>query len=443
MSMPPIAPAEKSEPWKRVLAGSRWLLIDRTVRMGFGFLVSVALARLLGPSRFGTFVYATAMAALFQPLVSLGMERIVIRDLVRFKEDRSMLLGTATLLRFLGGGVGLAVLVGASAWSGALSGESRWVVTIIAAGNVFMAADVVDWAFQARGHFGLPVVIRVVVFILAASIRLFLAASGASLLLIADTVLGEFALVAILLGFAALRGKELPLGSWSWNSGKAMHLLALSWPLLLAEIAIWVFQRLDLVMLQHFEPGRDVGWFASASRLTQAAQMIPVVAVQVLAPEAARTGSLKETLALTGRAMRVLAMVAYAVTFATCFLASWLVPLLFGEAYDGAVRLVMIMSWSNVFVYLGCCHAMYLVTVDLQRISLYLTWTTAAVSLVLNLLLIPRWHGLGAAVASLAAYGITAMFGVLVYEESRPLFRENLKALIMPVQWAWHRFGAK
>jgi hypothetical protein len=73
---------EGSPTLQRIVPNAGWMVADRLVRMALGLVVGAWVARYLGPSRFGGFNFALAFVALFSPLATLGIERIVVRDLV-------------------------------------------------------------------------------------------------------------------------------------------------------------------------------------------------------------------------------------------------------------------------------------------------------------------------------------------------------------------------
>jgi PST family polysaccharide transporter len=418
--------------WWRTPAGSGWLLVDRFVRMGLGFILSAVLARMLGPAVYGTFIYATTLATLFLPLVSLGLERIVIRDLARSIDQRPALLGAGGALRFLGGFLSSTLAIAVAWLLGTGDPRLRLIVAVIASGNVFMAADVVDWAFQADARFRVPVIARLIGFILSTVAKLLLAWKAASIVWLAVAVFGEMAFTGILLLFLARKIPGASLGSWLFHRDMAVRLLISSWPLLLAEVAVGIFQRFDLVILNHFANKVEVGYYAVASKLAQASFFLPTIAVQVFSPLAARATDARAVLALTTRIMTVLTSAGLAISVVLCAGSPWLIPLLFGRTYLPSIPLLAILSWTNVFAFMGCCHGLYLVTINQQWISLRLTWITALCSLCLNLALIPRWHATGAAAAAAGAMGLTTLFGVALFRESRPLFFLNFRAMAAP-----------
>jgi PST family polysaccharide transporter len=290
----------------------------------------------------------------------------------------------------------------------------------------------VDWAFQADARFRAPVLTRLIGFILGTVAKLLLAWKAASIIWLAVAVFGEMAFTGILLLFLARKIPGASLGAWSFNRDVAMSLLANSWPLLLAEVATCIFQRFDLVILNHFTTESEVGHYAVASKLAQAAFFLPTIAVQVFSPHTARAADASAVLALTARIMTVLTCTGLAIAVVLCAGSPWLIPLLFGRNYLPSVRLLAVLAWNNVFAFMGCCQALYLVTINQQWISLRLTWMTAICIICLDLALIPRWHATGAAAASVGAMGLTTLFGVALFRESRPLLFLNFQAMAAP-----------
>ncbi|MBD3696357.1 oligosaccharide flippase family protein [Klebsiella pneumoniae] len=65
------------------------------------------LARYLGPNDFGVYNYLISIITLLTPLIALGLNAVVVRDLVdaqrEEQNDTNVILGTSCILRFFGG----------------------------------------------------------------------------------------------------------------------------------------------------------------------------------------------------------------------------------------------------------------------------------------------------------------------------------------------------
>ena len=64
--------------------------------------VGIYVARYLGPERFGLLSYANSFVGLFTAIATLGLDGIVVRELVKLPGQRDKLLGTSFLLKVAG-----------------------------------------------------------------------------------------------------------------------------------------------------------------------------------------------------------------------------------------------------------------------------------------------------------------------------------------------------
>src|SRR5665647_2357985 len=88
---------------KKMAGNTGWLFADRMIRMGVGVVIWIWIARYLGPEQFGLLNYSIAFVALLSPIAMLGLDNLVIRDVVRNPELKDELLGTAFMMRIAGG----------------------------------------------------------------------------------------------------------------------------------------------------------------------------------------------------------------------------------------------------------------------------------------------------------------------------------------------------
>ena len=80
-----------------------WLFFDKILRMGLGFFVGVWIVRYLGPEQFGLLSFAAAFVGLFGAFTALGLQGIVVRDIVRNPDCAPESLGTSAILQLIGG----------------------------------------------------------------------------------------------------------------------------------------------------------------------------------------------------------------------------------------------------------------------------------------------------------------------------------------------------
>jgi PST family polysaccharide transporter len=86
-----------------MIANAWWLFLDKILRMGVGLVINVQITNYIGTAGNGLFNYAVMFVGMFYPLVTLGMDTIVVRELVNHPENKETILGTDLILRLCGG----------------------------------------------------------------------------------------------------------------------------------------------------------------------------------------------------------------------------------------------------------------------------------------------------------------------------------------------------
>ncbi|MFT4754375.1 MAG: O-antigen/teichoic acid export membrane protein, partial [Salibacteraceae bacterium] len=69
-----------------------WLFVEKIFRIISGLFVGIWVARYLGPKDFGMFSYAMSFVGLFITVGSLGVDSILVRELVKSPERRNTLI---------------------------------------------------------------------------------------------------------------------------------------------------------------------------------------------------------------------------------------------------------------------------------------------------------------------------------------------------------------
>ena len=71
-----------------ILSNTSWLFFDKFIRILAALFVGLWMARYLGPEQFGLLSFAIAFIALFAAIATLGIDNIVIREIVRTSFSR-------------------------------------------------------------------------------------------------------------------------------------------------------------------------------------------------------------------------------------------------------------------------------------------------------------------------------------------------------------------
>jgi PST family polysaccharide transporter len=128
------------------------------------------------------------------------------------------------------------------------------------------------------------------------------------------------------------------------------------------------------------------------------------------------------------------AMLAYALVIPTSLLSHHIISLLYGDAYRGAETIFTILIWGCLFVFLGTAREQFLISEGMMRFIMIATSIGAISNILLNILLIPIYSGVGAAIATLVAEFITVFLCSFFMNRFRNIGVMLCKSIIYPLR---------
>lgn len=395
---------------KAVIHNTGWLMFDRMIRLLLGLFVGAWVARFLGPAQFGTLAYVVAFIAIFQAIAKLGADSIVVRDIVHAPEKAGHTLGTLFALRLFAGLIGWVVAILVVTITNPDDNQLILLTAIVGATVVFQAADTIDLWFQSQSQSRRTVLSKLAAYGLANGLKVILILAGASLTAFAFTIMLEFLLAAIGL-FVAYR--RFPTRDrWTFTSGFVRHILSQSWPFLLSSLSIIIYMRIDQIMLKSIRGEHELGIYAAALPLSQLWQAIPITLATSLAPYVARKKlegpeAYEQSLLYVFRLVGGLSLGA---SIVTALSAPFIIPFLYGPTYAAAIDVLIIHVFSNVFIALGVAQGLWAANDPAGgRVMFVKTLCGGAASIAINIIVIPRWGAMGAAMTAVIAQFLAAV----------------------------------
>jgi PST family polysaccharide transporter len=415
---------------QKILSNIIWLSLDKFLRLGVGAVVGVWIARYLGPAQFGILNYTIAFVALFSPLGSLGVESILVRDVLSEDDARRKLsLGTAFALRCAGslaGAILACSLIGVFRPGNSLA---FGLVAIAGAGLVVQSFDVIDLWFQSQVRAKFAVYAKNAAFLILSITRVGLLVAKMPLITFAWATLAESTLGAAGLVLMYRRTGE-HLRRWRASMPRAGRFLKDSWPLAFANLATILYMRIGQVMLGNILSDREVGVYSVAIRLAEMWYFIPMSIASSVFPSVIKAK--REDAALYGKRLEMfysmMSMISLSVAAVTFLFADTIITVIFGAEYVDAGPVLSVYIWASVPVFLNIASSQHLIADNRTSVALYRTLAGAATNILLNIVLIPKYGVIGAAVAALLSYCVTT-FCIAVVPDLRDQVRMMLRSL--------------
>ena len=413
------------------LSNIGWLGGDRFLRMFGAVVVGTAVARHLGPDRFGLLNYGLAIYGLFNILSNLGLDSLVIRDIALDESKEPHILGTAFVLKAV---ASVVTTVAAIATTRILEPHNTILILIVALmsiASISQALDVIDYFFQARTQSRYVVVPRSIVFVLASIARIVAVFLHMGLLAFAWIAALEVLAGEIGLGIAYLWVRR-PQLRWNWHAIRAKQQLIESWPLLISGVMISINMRTDQLLLGKMASMEAVGNYSAAIRLSEIWYAIPIIVTTSVMPRLLR--SFESNPAHYYKRLQLfyesMVFVSVLVVAGTMIAGPFAVRLLYGNHFTSAAGILSIHIWTGIFVAVGCIGGQQYVHERITVSVIQRTVLGAIVNVALNLLWIPIWGGIGSAMATLVSYSISSYFGDALDRRTRHIFRMKTQAYL-------------
>lgn len=390
--------------------------------VGIGMVIAIVLARLLGAADFGEYSYVLAIVTLLAIPTQLGLPNLVIRETAR-----AQLAGTPE--------VTLAVW----RWTHQLVALiSIFSIFLLIAGFILLPAENVEFwswfwaipllplialgsirgaALRGLGKVNLgqlpEILLRPVFFLVLLGIGIFLSTTELSpARAMQFHALG--ALLAFLVGGYWLF-RYRPRSAKHYTLSRETHRLWLKSAAVLGLVSgLQVFNaNADLVMLGILRGTVDVGIYKVAMTIAGSATFVLASLNVVIMPQVVmllKQGDRPALQAVVGRTARLSFMAALAITIALILSGMPLLRLTFGPEFISAY-------WPMLALLIGNCISAFFGPVTLvlnmagqEKETLKGVMAGAAVNIALNFLLIPKFGGFGAAIASTSSLTIWNVF---------------------------------
>ncbi len=392
---------------RRIVAkNSAVILAARVIDILFSFGQVALVTRYLAPERYGDFAWIWAYILVFQPAVNFETDKIIIRNVAQQPQKASSILGSvlwikwALMLVFIGLALGIAPF---------FTLDRAMMIAVVVAvfselfQHHFMTFNGIFNAFQ-RMEYDTLLTAASRTTIIAAIIIVFITDAGFIALFIAiaagSVLKGTLALIFTL--------KRFCKPDLSFNIGMAKAILKDAAPLTLAAFFTHAAFKADVFLLKALKDSTEVALFNLPHVLVMNLQVLPLAFVGALFPVFSRM-HLSDPRRLGYIFKRVFLALSFAglvIAVVLYLLSEWIILLVSGAQYLMAADALRIICWSVVFLFWNFLISTTLISIGKQYLIPISSFLVLASKIAIDLALIPCYGFLGAAIGTVASYGI-------------------------------------
>lgn len=384
----------------RITQNAFWIIGCRIIQSLLSLVVSMMSARYLGPSNYGVIQYASSLLTFITPVMQLGFTTIIVNEFISHPKKEGEILGTSILCCLcsaLASMLGI-VLFAASVNKG--NTETIIVCALMSLNLIFSAFELSQYWFQAKLLSKYTSVVSLISYTLISLYKLYLLATKKSIYWFAISYALDVMLIAVclLIIYKKLGGDKL-----KFSLPLAKSMFSRSKYYILSGIMLAVFTQTDKVMLEHMIDSAATGHYSAAVTCAGLASFVFAAIIDSGRPvifEAHKKS--KEEFELTvKRLYSILIYLSLAQCIVMSIIPNFIIGITYGPDFYPAASALRIVVWYTTLAYVGNIRNIWILAESKQRYQWRIDLSGALTNVVLNILFIPKWGIIGAAVASL------------------------------------------
>ena len=409
------------------LINSLWMLLEKSSRIISGILVGVLVARYLGPSQYGLINYALSVISIFTILSTLGLDSIVVRELITRKDKRNEILGTTFFMRLVGAAI---VIIGSTAYSFLRDTPDKTITVFIVSLSIALQSFVViDFYFQSQVKGKYTAIGQVLTLLISSVVKLLLIYFSAHVYWFAGMAVFEAGLTVVnQIRFFKKEGMEI--SKWRFSMLEAKELLLHSYPLILSSLVLMLYQKSGEILILRFLRDLDfVGQYSAAVRMSEASYFIPVAICAAVFPGIINNRNNYEL--QFKRYVQLCSLMIWSAIFISLggmLLGDQVIGMLFKEKYHLSPGVFKLHIWGSIPVFFGTAWGMWMLAMNKQKVVILFQIWNLVVYLLTAFYFIPKYQINGMAYAVLVTY-YSGMLATLLFFQPKQSVQLFIKAL--------------
>lgn len=413
----------------KVAKNSIWIISEKIFQMIISLFVNRIVAEYLQPENYGTLNYVVSLVTFFTSLCTLGLDAIIINEIINKREKQGEILGTSIVMRLISSLIST-VLIVVVVLVLKPNDNTILIMSILQSSCLFFQAfECLNIWYQSELKSKYTSIIAFIVYIIVAIYKIYIVVTNKSVEWFALYSVLTALLTAIitLVLYTKQKGPKLKV-----NKNIMIPLLKKSYPFILSGLMISIYGQTDKIMLGSFLPDMTgVGLYSVAITITNLWSFIPSAIIASFRPTiiSAKLESKEKYIKRLKQLYSIILWVNIAYALGISIFSNLIIKILYGEAYLGAKIPLILAVWSGGFSYIGVARDIWFVSEGYQKYSTWISLVGCLMNLVLNFIMIPMWGIVGAAIATTITQIMTGLVSTLFFKKTRINTKYILEAL--------------
>lgn len=413
------------EGFKRVIknkafTNAGWIIGCKLCKAVLTLITTMITARFLGVADYGLINYAAGLVAFMTPLMKLGIDAILVHEIVINPDKEGETLGTTIILNIISSVLCIIGVVAFVSIANHGDKETLLVCFFYSLLLLFQAIEMVYYWFQAKLMAKYSSIAMLISYILITIVQVALVCIKATVEWFALSYSVDFLFIAVILLILYKKMGSQGL-SFSWTCAK--RLLNIGRYYIVSSLMVTVYTQTGRILLTLLEGNHATGIYSAATVCAGMTSFIFVAIIDSMRPGIFSSLS-KDRDVFEYKMSRLYSIIIY-FSLLQCICITLFSPLiikiLYGAAYTEAINVLKIMAWYTIFSYLGTVRNIWMLAEDKQRYLWIINLLGAVLNIGLNLVLIPIIGVYGATITAVS----THFFANVVVGYILPPIRKN------------------
>ena len=414
----------------KIVKNTGWLVGGKIAQMALSLVVGALSARYLGPSNYGLINYGSALAAFFMSLCTLGINSVIVKELIDNPDEQGTALGSALLLRILSSFCSAVLVVAVSFVLDYGKWETIAVVALCSISLVFHAFDTLNYWFLSQYKSKITAIATFIAYVATATYKIILLVLGKSVFWFAFATSVDYIVLGIVLIIAY---KKYGGTKFRFSLQKGKAILGKSYHYILSGLMVSIYGQTDKLMLKHMLSNAEVGYYSTATAICTMWTFVLTAIIDSMYPAIVQSfkESKKEFEQRNRQLYAIVFYVVIVVSVGFLVLGDLVIKILYGAEYAPAAMPLKVITWYTAFSFLGVARNAWMVCNNKQKYLKYMYVPAIIINVAMNYLMIPLWGATGAAAASLITQICTSILLPLCIKDLRPNAKLMLEAIIL------------
>lgn len=391
-------------PIKRIAGNTIWIFSADIFNKIVLIIISIYLARYLGPEQLGIYSFASSYGLFFTLIADLGLNTLIIRDIAKNKKNCERILNNTLGIKIITSTIAYILLILISDYLTDYSGINKLIIYLLGAylllSNIGISIRNVFIAYEFMKYDALITILERTI-ILIAGLYILVCGKGlvylAIIFIISALISLSYSTIIVYKNFAHIKiafdlrfQKELIKSSYSFA---LMGLFGL------------INMKIAIMMLAILKNNADIGYYNSAYQIVEGFTFIPMLLMTAIFPTLSLQRKIEENKRYIIISLMALFSIVIPLIAVLIYYSETIILLIYGQMYLVTTTTFNILMVCLLFIFLNkpLCYALF--ARNKQKIVLIIQIAASILNVGLNMYFIRQYSYLGAAITALICEG--------------------------------------